>query len=141
MRATRSLIQIPTERPSIEAVRDQFETWRKNRKRRSRIPEFLWEAAAGLCREHSICQVSGALGLNYSRLKNRVTGGRERNVALEQGADLGFVSLDVGLPIRASAWWVEMEAPNGSKMRMSFKGGRGDFDPVEVSRAFWRQGR
>ncbi len=36
---------------------------------------------------------------------------------------------------------VEMEAPNGSKMRMIFKGTRTDLDPVEMSQVFWRQGR
>jgi hypothetical protein len=36
---------------------------------------------------------------------------------------------------------VEMEAPNGARMRMSFKGASREFDPVELSRAFWGQGR
>jgi len=35
----------------------------------------------------------------------------------------------------------EMESPNGAKMRMSFRGAPRDVDPVELSRAFWRQER
>jgi hypothetical protein len=53
---------------------------------------------------------------------------------------LNFVKLDLGAPITPSECLVEMEAPNGAKMRMSFRGTPRDFDPVELSRAFWRQG-
>jgi hypothetical protein len=54
---------------------------------------------------------------------------------------LNFVRLDLGAPITPSECLVEMEAANGSKMRMSFRGVLRDVDPVELSRAFWRQGR
>jgi hypothetical protein len=53
---------------------------------------------------------------------------------------LNFVKLDLGAPIALSECQVEMEAPNGSKMRMSFRGAARDFDLVELGRAFWRQG-
>lgn len=141
MRTTRSLIQIPTEKPTLEAVRNQFEAWRKRKGRWSPIPDFLWEAAVELCRDHSIRRVSQALRLNYSCLKNRVTGSTDRLSPVKQGADLSFVKLDLGTPVRPLEWWVEMEAPDGAKMRMSFRGGWRDFDPVELGRAFWRQGR
>ena len=141
MRETHSLISMPTVKPTLEVVRDQFETWRKRRRCRGRIPETLWQAAADLCREHSICEVSQALRLNYNDLKDRVQRSRDRGLAVGQGPDLGFVKLDLGPPIMASECLVEMEAANGSKMRMTFRGVLRDVDPVELSRAFWRQGR
>jgi hypothetical protein len=61
-------------------------------------------------------------------------------LAVGQRPDFGFVRLDLGAPMTASECLVEMEAPNGAKMRMSFKGVPRDFDPVELGRAFWRQG-
>ena len=133
-------ITLPTVRHTLEAVRNQFEAWRKRRRCRTRIPEALWQAAADLCSEHSICEVSQALRLNYNDLKDRVQRSKDRGLAIGQGPDLNFVKLDLGTPIMPSECLVEMEAPNGAKMRMSFRGVPRDFDPVEVGRAFWRQG-
>ena len=134
-------ITLPTVRHTLEVVRNQFEAWRKRRRCRSRIPEALWQAAADLCREHSICEVSQTLRLNYNDLKHRVQRSRDRGLAIgQQGPDLGFVKLDLGTPMVPSECLVEMEAPNGAKMRMSFRGVLRDVDPVELSRAFWRQG-
>lgn len=140
MRDTMANIALPTVRHPLEVVRYQFETWRKRRRCRGRIPEALWQAAADLCREHSICEVSQALRLNYNDLKDRVQRSRDRGLGVGQRREFGFVKLDLGTPIMPSECLVEMEAPNGAKMRMSFKGGSRDFDPVELSRAFWRQG-
>ena len=79
MRETIPHITLPAIRPSLENVCDQFGTWRKRRHWRSRIPESLWQAAIGLCQEHSICEVARTSRLNYNGLKNRVTRAKERN--------------------------------------------------------------
>ena len=92
-------------------------------------------------KERSIFEVSRALRLNYNGLKNRVPKARDVGLAVGQRPDLGFVRLDLGAPIAPSECLVEMEAPNGAKMRMSFRGRARDFDPVDLGRAFWRQGR
>ncbi len=140
MRETIPYIALPAIKPSFESVRNQFGTWRKRRRCRGQIPEALWQAAVGLCREHSICEVSRTLRLNYNGLKNHVTRDRDRSPAVGQGPDLNFVKLDIEAPITPSECLVEMEAPSGAKMRMSFKGVVRDVDPVELSLAFWRQG-
>ena len=140
MRETRNLVSVPTIKPTLEAVRNQFETWRKRRRCRGPIPESLWQAAVGLCQEHSIYEVSRTLRLNYNGLKNRVTRARDGSSTVGQSSDLHFVKLDLGAPITPSECLVEMEARNGSKMRMSFRGVLREVDPLELSRAFWRQG-
>jgi hypothetical protein len=140
MRDTVADITLPTVRHPLEVVRHQFETWRKRRRCRTRIPEALWQAAADLCGEHSICEVSQALRVNYNDLKDRVQRSKDRGLAVGQRREFGFVKLDLGTSIMPSECLVEMEAPNGAKMRMSFKGASREFDPVELSRAFWRQG-
>jgi hypothetical protein len=61
-------------------------------------------------------------------------------LAVGHRRDLKFVKLDLGAPIALSECQVEMEAPSGSKMRMSIRGAARDFDLVELGRAFWRQG-
>ena len=140
MQDTVTSITLPTVRHSLEVVRNQFEAWRKRRRCRTRIPEALWQAAADLCREHSIIEVSRALRLNYNDLRNRVPKARDVGLAVGQRSDLGFVRLDLGAPIVPSECLVEVEAPNGAKMRMCLRGGLRDVDPVELGRAFWRQG-
>jgi len=141
MRETQSLISTPTVEPTFELIRNQFETWRKRRRCRSPIPEALWQAAVGLCQERSIGEVSRTLRLNYRGLKNRVTRARDRMPPVGPGRDLNFVRLDLGAPMTPSECLVEMEAPNGSKMRMIFKGTRTDLNPVQMSQVFWRQGQ
>jgi hypothetical protein len=91
-----------------------------------------------LCQDHSINKVSRALRLNYYGLKKRV----QKTQEIGLGSDMGFVKLDLGAPlISAAEWRVEMEAPNGAKMTLSLKGAPRDLDPLELSRAFWSQGR
>jgi hypothetical protein len=125
MRDTIANITIPTIRSTLEVVRNQFEAWRKKRSRRGPIPEALWQAALELCKEHSIFEVSRALRLNYNGLKDRVLRARSLDHAIKPRPDLGFVKLEMGSPRALSE---------------SFKGSLRDFDAVDLSRAFWRQG-
>ena len=132
----------PIVRPALEAVRNGFETWRKRRRERCRIPEALWQAAAELCKEYPVYEVSRSLRLNYNGLKYRaLEAAGERGRVVEKRPDFGFVRLDLGAPMTPTECLVEMEAPNGARMRMSFKGFPSEFDPVQMSQAFWRQGR
>jgi hypothetical protein len=141
MRETHSLVRVAAVKPTLDVIRKQFEIWRKRRRCRSPIPEALWQAAVGLCQERSIGEVSRTLRLNYNDLKNRVPKGiQDLSLAVGQRPSLDFVRLDLEGPMRSSECLVEMETPNGAKMRMSFRGAPRDFDPVELSRAFWRQG-
>jgi ABC-type lipoprotein export system ATPase subunit len=64
----------------------------------------------------------------------------EDELATLRMKNFGFVRLDLGASMTSSECLVEMEAPNGARMRMSFKGVPRDFDSVELSRVFWRQG-
>ncbi len=131
----------PIVKPTLEIVRNRFETWRKRRRRGGRIPEALWQAAAELCKEHPVYEISRSLRLNYNGLKHRAPeAAQERNRAVEQRPDFGFVRFNLGAPMTSSECLVEMEAPNGARMRMSFKGIPREFDPVELSRVFWKQG-
>jgi hypothetical protein len=136
----REKLTTPTLRPTLEEICNRFETWRKNKLRpRDKIPNALWGAAVELCKDHSILRVSRALRLNYNDLKHRVQGVEKIDVS-SSGACSDFVELDFGGSILPSECVVEMEAPNGAKMKMYFKGQQRDFDAVALSRAFWRQG-
>lgn len=130
---------LPVSKPSLEQVRDQFETWRRTRRVRQPIPEPLWQAAVEQCADQSVLQVSRALRLNYTDLKTRVEKAKALDVCAP-GYHADFVELDFGASMPPlSECVVEMERPDGAKMKMHFKGQRG-FDPVILSEAFWRQG-
>ena len=60
------------EKKRLEAVQAQFSDWRKKRKTRGRIPESLWDAAASLADGFSINELSKALHLNHSSLKDHI---------------------------------------------------------------------
>ena len=130
----------PTLKASLEEVRNRFETWRESREVRRRIPDALWQAAIELCKDHSLLQVSRALRLNYNDLKNRVQAVEKTGVPSTPDFHTEFIELDFGSSILPSECVVEMEAANGAKMKMYFKGQQRDFDPVALSEAFWRQG-
>lgn len=138
MRKADTPITIPAIQPTLEAVRNRFKVWRKRGRAGRRIADALWGAAVALCRDHSVSEVSRVLRLDYYDLKDRVHKAKDAGL----GSDPGFVELDLGGPLVSPAEWrVEMEAPNGAKMNLSLKGTPRDLDPLELSRAFWSQGR
>ncbi len=98
---------------SLETVQHQFEQWRSERSsRREPIPEHLWQAAAELCRDHSISRVSRQLRLSYTELKRQVS---------KDGPSAGrFMEIDLGLC--AGQWQIECSRPDGSQLRMSGNG-------------------
>jgi len=97
----------------IATVRKQFEAWRSNRtSRREPIPQDLWQAAAELCREHSITRVSRQLRLSYTELKGRVRGGPRSAVQF----------MEIGMDALASQWRIECDRPDGIRLRMTGDG-------------------
>ncbi len=126
----------PTMKPTLEQVRDRFETWRRGKKAGSRIPKCLWTAAVEVCEEHPVWQVSRVLRLNYNELKRRVNSSGHLAVCESQRGG-GFVELTLGTSPQVSECTVELENAAGAKLKMRFCGG---FDPLELARAFWRQG-
>jgi hypothetical protein len=114
---------------SLEQVRKRFEEWIATRAKRGPVPEELWEAAVDLTDKHSVCVVSKALRLDFNGLKQRVHKKRH-----SPGA--GFIAFDLR-PISAEAECsIEMERPDGSRMRVCLRGNMG-FDLGGMLRGFW----
>ncbi len=125
----------PAVKPTLEEVRNQFETWRKSRQRRTPIPDLLWHAAVSLSRDYSVLQISKALRLNYTDLKKRVH--TSRSVCLpETNSRPAFVELDFSKSIFPAECIVEMEDKSGARIKMYFKGEAG-LDLLELGKAFW----
>lgn len=129
----------PTGKLTLKEVHSRFESWRKGKKRGSRIPKRLWSAAVEVCTVHSVNQVSRALGLNHTELKRRVVeteGSADRQSCLE-----GFVELSPGFGAQPVLCGVELESATGGKLKMTFAVKCRDFDPLELAKLFWGMGR
>ena len=96
----------------LEKVSRKFEVWRKQRRnQRSPIPEDLWRAAVDLCKSYRISQVRSELGLDYGKLKAKVTELGENKSQPE------FINID--LPTRSETNpVVEWVRPDGAKLRV-----------------------
>ncbi len=101
---------------ALEEVRALFSRWRHDRRRRDRIPDALWKAAASLTDAHSVNVVAKCLHLNHTDLKAR-----------SHRKPLTFVELD---PVTIECT-VEMEKPTGERMRIT-----GACSVIELARAF-----
>lgn len=131
--------QAPVLSPALEEVRCRFETWRSRKKTGSRIPNAFWKAAVEQCQAHTILEVSRALRINYNDLKDRVHESKKVALPSTDGC-VEFVKLDFEGQSRPPECIIEMEAANGAKLRMHFLGQQKGIDPVDLTRAFLRQG-
>lgn len=101
----------------IEKVGKKFEEWRKNREKRSAIPESLWKAATGLHPEYSACKISQALRLDYNKLKKRIF-----KLPETREPPAAFIELAIPSPgLGKNEWSIEMENIDGAKIKINVK--------------------
>jgi len=60
----RPTIAVPA---AIQEAQQEFENWRRERKRGGRIPENLWATAVELAKQHGVWPTARALHLDHSR--------------------------------------------------------------------------
>jgi hypothetical protein len=61
----------------LEEVRELFDRWRESRKRGTRIPAELWQAAVSLFPRYTVNRISRVLRLGYEDVRTRVETERE----------------------------------------------------------------
>ena len=137
---------LPAGRRALAEVHKQFQSWRRSRKRGSRIPQRLWQAAAELSEQHSISEIALTLGLDHMRLKQRVASLLAPKVSaygagakkLQPGS--GFV--EVGMVPGGSTGECSVEAEDGmgKKLKMHLIGAS-CAEAVEIAKALWGTGR
>jgi hypothetical protein len=126
---------LSTKTTAIEKVKQRFETWREVRKKRTKIPEELWQAAVELSSDYPLNKISQTLHLNYSVLKERIVSMKTEKLGVK-GAVGGFVEVDLGRRMSTEEWAFELEDGKGAKMRMRMKGGAG-VDLIEIAKVLW----
>ena len=108
---------------TLKEVAEHFKQWRSVKKKGERIPDHLWSEAVGLIGTYGISQVTGTLHLSGTDLnKHRGingTGRRRRG----SGGETAFVEIDrtlvdQALGPEATAAWMELERPDGQRLRI-----------------------
>ena len=136
----------PDGRRTLAEVMKEFQSWRSVRKRGSRVPQRLWQAAAELSERHSISDIAHRLGLDYTRLKQRVAAlppmldRRSFDEFGRTNAVSGFVELGMAPGGSTGECSVEAEDGKGKKLKMHLKGA-GCAKAVEIAKAFWERRR
>src|SRR6201987_168436 len=74
----------------IERLQRQLDEFWSTRPHRTKLPETLWQAAMELARRHGVYSVAHPLRLDYTGLKKRLDGGRDRK---KKAAKPAFVEL------------------------------------------------
>lgn len=95
-------------------VHGRFEQWRQqNGRRRIKIPELLWEAAANLVQTHGINRVAKTLRLDYNQLKER--SGKKTGLKNNQS---GFPFVELMMPAAGVTQGKVIELINREGSRM-----------------------
>jgi hypothetical protein len=115
----------------LEAGRRRFERWRRTRRGHSRIPEPLWTSAVKLAGAYGLCRTARTLGLDYNALKRRFASAdphaspgqkAARQKPAGQATATAFVELVPAERAGSPECLVELEHPQGAKMRIHLKG-------------------
>ncbi len=103
---------------AIAQLQRHLEQFRSSRPARTKLPESLWQAAVELARQHGIYAVAHPLGLDYTRLKQRLGGMPSQPRKQPKPA---FVELIGGGAAVFPECVIEFESPGGGKMRIQWK--------------------
>src|SRR5438067_1560037 len=103
---------------AIVQLQRQLEQFRGSRPARAKLPESLWQAAIELARQHGIYAVAHPLGLDYTRLKQRVGGMTSQPRKQSKPA---FVELIGHGSATLSERIIEFETPGRGRMRIQWK--------------------
>jgi hypothetical protein len=102
----------------IAQLQRQLEQFRSSRPARTKLPESLWQAAVELARQHGINAVAHPLRLDYTRLKQRLSGMPSQPRKQNKPA---FVEMIGGGTAVLPEWVIEFESPGSGKMRIQWK--------------------
>ena len=133
---------------AVAKLCERISRWRETRKKRTAMPEELWQEAAKLGREFGIYPVARELNLHYGRLKQRVHGGPSSKIAVHSVSP-GFVEIpkwDTSALVSQGSistdtivTEVEVSRPDGVRIRVKQSGGLG-WDVSGILAAYFGRG-
>jgi len=116
---------------AVTDVRRRLDVWRRTRPKRGPIPAELWDEAAQLALLHGVNPMALALRLDYYSLKRHVEAARRPEEVIRPA----FAEVSVLPPVPSPECLVEMERPDGTRMRVRLSR-QGDL--VVLAESFWR---
>ena len=120
----------------LETARRRVARWREARTHRGvPMPAPLWAAAVALARQHGLYTTARTLRVDYGSLKKR----RDAAGAARVPAPT-FVELAAPRPTDLGACVIELEAPQGGRMRIEVTGAT-LADLVALTQVAWRHDR
>ena len=122
----------------LTQLRRQLNSWRQAQSQRTRLPEEVWTAAAMLATIQGVSFVARSLGLDYLKLKRRVT--PPPDVSARTTAPPAFVELqlDAALSGVGRSCRIELTDPSGGKLTMDLPCDASTV--LGLAQAFWRRG-
>lgn len=122
----------------LDAVRREFETWRRTHRARSRLPQRLWALAVTHARVAGVNATAQALRLNYYALKERMEDARGARAPGPLAAPTFVEVVPAGRPpAGVSECVIELGDARGATMRIALRS-PGLPDLAALSRGFWR---
>ena len=98
-------------------LQEQLNQWRGAQKGRAKLPESFWQAAVDLAKQYGVYQTAQPLRLDYTRLKQRLSG----TVRRRKPAQPSFVELAPNSPTELEGCVIEFESAQGAKMRVQWR--------------------
>ena len=123
----------------IARLRQRIERWRRTRRKRSPMPEELWQAAARAAQVHGVWPVARDLGVAYATLKDRATRKPSTKRRKGKSEDTGeFVELSAAQLLGANpkAAVVELQTKDGLRITIRYEDG-GQLDVSGLLAAFY----
>lgn len=115
----------PTNLPvALRRARRQFDRWRSRQRKRTRLPEELWQRAVVLGRRHGLNKTATALGLKYYSLKKHMEATAADEPRLREGPPEFLELLPHPMTTPSLECTIELEDTNGTTLRMDVKGVR-----------------
>ena len=108
---------------TLEAVAKHFVHWRSSKKKGERIPEHLWREAIALLDRYGMSQITRTLRLSttdFNKRRRLIETGQHQPDAAGATAfvEINPQRMDRSLAPAASAGWLELERPDGLRLRI-----------------------
>jgi hypothetical protein len=129
----------PFSTTDLNRLQRQLACWRQSQTQRTRLPEAVWAAAGTLAGTHGVSRVARTLGLDYHKLKRRVTPAGGRSLAIRPPPAFVELQLASALGGDAHSCRIELSAPAGGTMTLHLPCAAPAV--LGLAEAFWRRAR
>jgi len=120
----------------LNRLQRQLSAWRQKRTGRTRLPEAVWGAATDLARTQGPSLVARALGLDYYKLRQRLTG-----TSSFSAVPATFVEVKGAPRAGADGGESSVELVDGTGARMTLRVRSDVATLVALAQSFWRRRR